>query len=170
MAIQSRTICQMSLIVANLDATLENYCKVFNFPKPKVFSLPKPENVPGFMDGVQGDYSDCHMAVLQFDNLVVEITQPGEGDSPWKRWLDAHGQGVQHIGFLVDEADKDEVFQSLDKLECSVYHAGFYPDLTYTFVNGFAAFGLDFNIKWHTDNKAKIADFIANPGKPLEKL
>jgi hypothetical protein len=169
-AVKSRVICQISLIVDDLDAVVANYVKTFNLPSPEIKYLPKPDSVPSFMDGAPGDYSDCRMAVLKFDNMVFEVTQPGKNDSPWKRWLDEHGSGVQHIGFLVDEKDKDEAFKTLGDLGCSMYHAGFYPDLTYTFVDGFKAFGLDFNIKWNTNNREKIADFLQHPDKHLEEI
>ena len=170
MAVKAKTVCQISIIVRDLDETLEHYAKTFGIPKPEPFRLPKPEKVPAYTDGESGDYSDCRMAVLSFGDLSLELVQPGGHDSPWKRWLEKHGPGVQHIGFLVDGKDKDEAFETLEGQGCGVYHAGFYPDLTYTFVDGFRAFGLDFNIKWNTDNRERIAHMLAHPEERLEKV
>jgi hypothetical protein len=170
MKVDSKTICQIAIIVDELDPVVANYKKVFNLPEPKVFNLPASSAVPAFTDGKQGEYSDCRMAVFEFDNVVLEITQPGKGDSPWKRWLDAHGPGVQHIGFRIPEANKDEAFKVLESTGSTLYHAGFYPGGTYTFVDGFKAFGLDFNIKWEADNREKIAAMIAHPEEVLKTL
>lgn len=171
MAVKSKVICQISLIVDDVEAVTRNYVETFGLDMPEIRNLPKADTVPAYMDGVPGDYSDCRMAVLQFENMVFEITEPGAGESPWRRWLDQHGPGVQHIGFMIEEADKDEAFATLRGKGGKLYHAGFYPDLTYTFVDGVKSFGgLDFNIKWHTDNKEKIQDMLAHPEKRLETL
>ena len=170
MAIASKQVCQIALIVEDLDKVVAHYREAFSLPEPRVFYLPKPDATPAFTDGKPGDYSDCRMAVFALDNLILEITQPGDSDSPWRRWLEAHGPGVQHLGFMIPEENKADAFQALTKAGSNVYHAGFYPDLTYTFVAGFDAFGVDFNIKWETDNRAKIAQMLANPQNNLTDL
>lgn len=38
----------------------------------------------------------------------LQLCRPGEADTPQKRFLDAHGEGVFHIGFVVDDADAAE--------------------------------------------------------------
>ena len=170
MAVASKMVCQVALIVEDLDKIVAHYRETFGLPEPNVFFLPKADAVPAFMDGKPGDYSDCRMAVFELENLVLEIVQPGAGDSPWRRWMDAHGPGVQHLGFMIPEANKAEAFRALEKTGSGMYHAGFYPDLTYTFVDGFDAFGVDFNIKWKTDNRARIAHMLANPRQDLTDL
>lgn len=170
MAVKSNTICQIALVVEDLDRVVNNYRQTFQLPEASVFYLPSPKEIPAFTDGVQGDYSDCRMAVLHLGNMVLEITQPGASDSPWRRWLDQHGPGVQHLGFMVEERDKDEAFASLEKTGSNMYHAGFYPNLTYTFVDGYQAFGLDLNIKWNTDNQGKMAHMLQHPSDELKEI
>ena len=41
-----------------------------------------------------------------FAGLVAEIIEPMDGDLPHRRWLDQYGEGIQHIGFLVDDPQK----------------------------------------------------------------
>lgn len=167
MGVKSRTVCQINIVVNNLEQLVINYQKAFPGVPVKVFNLPKPQDVPAFTDGKQGDYSDCRLAVLEFENLVLEITEPGTSDSPWKRWLDVHGPGVEHIGFKIAEADKEEAFKTLESCGSKLYHAGFYPGGTYSFVDGFESFGLDFNIKWDSDNRERVLHWKANPEEKL---
>ena len=35
-------------------------------------------------------------------DIELELIQPGEEESPWKDFLDSKGEGVQHLGFKVD--------------------------------------------------------------------
>ena len=41
-------------------------------------------------------------------DMEIQLVQPGEADSPQKRFLDTHGEGVYHIGFVVDDVNKGE--------------------------------------------------------------
>jgi methylmalonyl-CoA/ethylmalonyl-CoA epimerase len=43
--------------------------------------------------------------LVNLGNVQLQLCQPPELDCPQRRFLDAHGEGVYHIGF---EADVDE--------------------------------------------------------------
>ena len=40
-------------------------------------------------------------------DLVFELIQPLEGDTPVKEFLDKKGEGIQHIGFFVDDIEAE---------------------------------------------------------------
>ncbi|SOE84435.1 Catechol 2,3-dioxygenase [Burkholderia sp. YR290] len=39
------------------------------------------------------------------DNVQIQLCQPGQGDTPQRRFLDTRGEGVFHLGFTVDSVD-----------------------------------------------------------------
>ena len=41
-------------------------------------------------------------------NVQLQVCQPGMDDSPQRRFLDAHGEGVFHLGFDVADCDAGE--------------------------------------------------------------
>lgn len=45
---------------------------------------------------------------LDLANVQIQLCQPGEGDSPQKRFLERHGEGVYHLGFEVEDRDRAE--------------------------------------------------------------
>ena len=47
------------------------------------------------------------IAGVNFGGLDLELIQPVDGDSPHMEFLKNHGEGVQHIGFAVDDVDKE---------------------------------------------------------------
>jgi methylmalonyl-CoA/ethylmalonyl-CoA epimerase len=47
--------------------------------------------------------SKTRMSKVKVGDVELEIFQPVEGESPWKEFLDSHGEGIHHIGFLVDD-------------------------------------------------------------------
>ncbi|WP_322005132.1 VOC family protein [Paraburkholderia tropica] len=42
------------------------------------------------------------------DNVQLQLCQPGQGDTPQRRFLDARGEGVFHLGFDVEDVDQSE--------------------------------------------------------------
>lgn len=45
---------------------------------------------------------------LDLANVQIQLCEPGPLDSPQKRFLDAHGEGVYHLGFEVPDRDAAE--------------------------------------------------------------
>jgi len=54
--------------------------------------------------------------------LTFELTEPVEGDNYNKTYMDEHGEGANHIAFLVDELEK-EVAELEAKGVPAMYHA-----------------------------------------------
>jgi methylmalonyl-CoA/ethylmalonyl-CoA epimerase len=42
------------------------------------------------------------------DNIQIQLCQPGIRKTPKRKFLDEHGEGVLHLGFVVDDVDKSE--------------------------------------------------------------
>lgn len=42
------------------------------------------------------------------ENVQLQLCQPSALDSPQRRFLDTHGEGVYHLGFEVDDCDRAE--------------------------------------------------------------
>jgi 4-hydroxyphenylpyruvate dioxygenase-like putative hemolysin len=38
--------------------------------------------------------------------MAIELIEPNEVPSLWSDWLKEHGEGIQHIAFVVDNIDK----------------------------------------------------------------
>jgi len=45
---------------------------------------------------------------LDLDNVQIQLCQPPLLDSPQRRFLDTHGEGVYHLGFEVPDCDAAE--------------------------------------------------------------
>ena len=45
---------------------------------------------------------------LQLDNVEIQLCEPPPGNSPQRRFLDEHGEGVYHLGFEVPDRDAGE--------------------------------------------------------------
>ena len=45
---------------------------------------------------------------VQIGSLTLEMHQPIEGESLWKEFLETKGEGINHLGFFVDDVDREE--------------------------------------------------------------
>ena len=43
----------------------------------------------------------------QIGNMELELIQPIAGESPHQEFLDQKGEGIQHLGFIVDNLEED---------------------------------------------------------------
>jgi catechol 2,3-dioxygenase-like lactoylglutathione lyase family enzyme len=60
-------------------------------------------------------------------NIEIQLVQPSmEYDSPQKRFLEEHGEGVYHVGFVVDDANEAE--KVLESRGVKTFSRGRRPD------------------------------------------
>lgn len=59
-------------------------------------------------------------------DLQLQLVQPGPEPTPQRQFLDAHGDGLYHLGFVVDDADRGE--QEAQALGLTVSARGRRPD------------------------------------------
>ena len=169
MGIKTDGICQIALVVKDIEATVKLYENMFGLSDLRIDPLPKAKDVPAYYRGRPGDFSGCRICAFKLGNMVLEMVEPDEKPSPWKEFLDAHGQGVQHIGFQVD--DKYEALAALEAEGCKPTHVGYFPSMTYVFVDTNEKFGIDFNIKQAgEDNNEKIAKLLAKPSESIDSI
>ncbi|MGD0780267.1 MAG: VOC family protein [Dehalococcoidales bacterium] len=45
--------------------------------------------------------------ITQIGNMELELIQPINGESPHQEFLDKKGEGIQHLGFIVDNLQED---------------------------------------------------------------
>ncbi len=169
MSIKTDGICQIALVVNDIESVAKHYEEMFGLEGLKIEYLPKPDKIPAYFRQQPGDFSGCRICAFKLGPVVLEMIQPDDKPSPWKEFLDKHGQGVQHIGFITD--DKYTALDTLERVGCRPFHVGYFPDMTYIFIDAAEKFGVDFNIKQtNENNRDKIAKLLAMPDKPIDSI
>jgi catechol 2,3-dioxygenase-like lactoylglutathione lyase family enzyme len=162
MSIGSKKMCQLAILVRDIERALDNWAKLLGMEKPSIWIFPKPDEVPAFTNGNIGDYSDCKLAIFELDNIRLELVEPGPHSGPWKEKLERDGEGLQHLSFIVP--DRKKFNEALKNIGAPVpYHIGYWPDVTYSFVNTIPQLGVELNIKTEDDNREKIKKLKENP-------
>jgi methylmalonyl-CoA/ethylmalonyl-CoA epimerase len=62
-----------------------------------------PENKETFRGKPFVPAEHVAIQITQIGNVELELIQPTAGESPHREFLDAKGEGIQHLGFLVDD-------------------------------------------------------------------
>ena len=162
MSIGTTKMCHVEIIVRDIEKAVKNWSEILGLPAPDIWNLPANTEVPVFTDGKYSDHSDTKLAVFELDNIKIELTEPGDTPSPFKDWLDKHGEGVCHFSFIVpDRAQANEALRKIDAPEC--HHIGYWPGGTYAFYDTVDQLGLQINIKTDDDNTGRIPALIADP-------
>ena len=113
--IDGKTICQVALVVKDLEKTTEEYAKLFGVPKPEIFRVPEESVAHTQFKGMPSK-TRAKLAVFNLGQVVLELTEPDEEPSSWKDFLEKNGDGIHHIAFMTD--DRDAAVNTLRKTIC----------------------------------------------------
>lgn len=152
MALGTKRLVHIAFVVKDLDKVVDTWTKLLGIDRPRIWNIPGPEVAPVLTYGNPELYRNCRISVIQLDNVTLELTEPGEEPSPWKTFLEKHGEGLMHMAFLVP--DEEKAFKTI-KEACGVddyYHIGYYPEQSYSFVDTFDSLKTELNIKVDRDN------------------
>jgi methylmalonyl-CoA/ethylmalonyl-CoA epimerase len=147
--IDRKTICQIALVVKDIEKVANHYAELFGVEVPRIFSIPPEEEAHTKYRG-NPTQTKAKLAVIDLGPVVLELTQPDDEPSSWKEFLETNGQGVHHIGFMVSE--RDNVINYFAEKGVTVRHYGEYHGGSYTFVDSAEYLGVILNIK-HEVNK-----------------
>ena len=77
-----------------------------------------------------------------------ELLQPDDKPSTWKTFLEEHGEGVHHVGIVVQ--DKEQALGSLSERGIDIRFWGGYPGGSYHIADTKDLMGVFLNVK-HSD-------------------
>ncbi|MDL2205848.1 VOC family protein [Eubacteriales bacterium OttesenSCG-928-N13] len=143
--IDPNKVCQIALVVDDIERVAQNYAELFGVPVPNIWELPPQSEAHTRYHG-EPCHSHAKLCVFDMGQVVLELTQPDELPSSWKQYQDEHGQGVHHIGFQVK--DRDQVMQFFAEKNAPERLYGEYTGGNYTFVDSEREFGVLINVKY----------------------
>jgi len=132
-------VCQVGLIVRDIEKSAEAYSQVFGMPKPPVIITDKPEIAKTEYRG-EPTNAQAKLAFFQMGQVALELIEPIGGPSTWKDFLDEKGEGVHHIAFTIQGTG--EVVAYLEEKGINVIQQGHYTGGMYTYVDSESALGV----------------------------
>jgi methylmalonyl-CoA/ethylmalonyl-CoA epimerase len=97
----------IALVVKNLDQAIAYYQDLGIGP----FISPPVKAVKQTWMGkvVPVDFFKRREVMGKMGESMLQLCQPLGGESPWQTFLDTRGEGVHHIGCIVDNVEKEEI-------------------------------------------------------------
>lgn len=145
--IDGKTICQVALVVSDLDRVVEEYAKLFGVPKPEPFTVPDESEAHTQFQGVPTK-TRARLAVFDLGQVVLEITEPDEEPSSWKDFLDKNGDGIHHIAFMTD--NREAAVNYFEQNQMPVRHYGEYDGGNYTVFDSKEKLGTYVQVKYES--------------------
>jgi catechol 2,3-dioxygenase-like lactoylglutathione lyase family enzyme len=98
-------LVHIGVVVRDMNKTIERLAALGIGPfKPRILPPDAQEKYRGkpFIPSQR-----LTIQITQIGNLELELIQPLSGESPHQEFLDQKGEGIQHLGFFVDNLEQD---------------------------------------------------------------
>ncbi|MBE0689879.1 MAG: VOC family protein [Anaerolineae bacterium] len=132
--LNAEMICQVGIIVHDIERTAQKYCEVFGFPKPEIMTTAGYAQSKTTYNG-QPSEATAKLAFFNAGQITIELIEPDEKPSVWREFLEKHGEGIHHIAFQVK--DTEAVTGNLAEQGADISQQGLYSDGSgvYTYVD-----------------------------------
>jgi methylmalonyl-CoA/ethylmalonyl-CoA epimerase len=118
-------LVHIGLVVKDMDAAIKRLTALGIGPfRPRILPPDAKETYRGkpFIPGKR-----VAIQLTRIGNLELELIQPLDGASPHQEFLDSKGEGIQHLGFIVDnlaESVKDLTAEGSEVMLTSQFKGG----------------------------------------------
>ena len=165
---ENKVITQICVVVSDVRKANSNWAKILGVPEEKIETI-FPDGIIHYTHGKATEYKDCQVAKYQLENFVLELIQPGQFPSPWRTFLEKHGQGVFHFCILMD--DRKAFQQTLSTIGVDLpYHIGYHPNGSYSYVDAKEQLGLELSVNDQADYSALLKGLLDGTAIPLDEL
>lgn len=159
---------QICIVVNNVEQASAHWANVLGVQLATI-ELMTTDGLIHYTHGNKIEYIGCKTAKYVLNHMIIELIQPAESLSPWRTFLDNHGQGVFHFCLFVD--DRKAMYRTLTDIGAEPpYHIGYFQQGSYSYVDTKAQLGLEVSINNLTDNKYLMQLLNQDNAQPLDEL
>ena len=137
--LDSNSIIQVGIVVKDVEKAAKLYSELFGIEMPVI----RPA-FPEITYRGQKVHTHSKLCSFQMGNVALELIEPDEGPSSWREFLQAHGEGVHHLGVIVN--DLEGALQTLKEHDIDKRQYGGAQWGSYTIVDS-GALGVLLNVK-----------------------
>lgn len=123
--IGTNSVCQVGLIVEDIERTAQKYADVLGVPLPPIVTTAGYEVSKTTYNGEPSE-ATAKLAFFGFGQLQLELIEPDEKPSIWREFLESKGPGAQHIAFVVKDTQQATTY--LANYGIGIAQQGLYSD------------------------------------------
>ena len=133
-------ICQVGIIVEDIVATSQRVSEVLHLPQPDIIETPGYAVSKTIYRGAPSE-ATAKLAFFDTGQVQIELIAPDEKPSVWRDFLEAKGEGAQHIAFRIKDTTAVTDYFSQHGIE--VVQQGLFADGSgmYTYLDSDGALG-----------------------------
>ena len=146
-----KKVVQVAIVVRDIEASSKLWAELLGMPVPEISTTRPGHEVKEIYRGKPSE-GQVKLTFFNLGQVVIELLQPISEGTSWKEFLDEKGEGVQHLGFQVEDPDKTSA--ELEKAGYPIIHQGRYDsdDGTYIYHGTLDALGVVVELL-HSDTK-----------------
>lgn len=124
-------VVQIAIVVKDIEKAAKHWAELLNKPVPEIRTTRPGKEVDVIYRGKPSN-GQVKLTFFILGEVVIELLEPITEGTAWKEFLDEKGEGVQHIGFKVVDADK--MSAELEKAGYPMFHKGRYDSDDGTYI------------------------------------
>jgi hypothetical protein len=124
-------VVQIAIVVKDIETAAKHWAELLNKPVPEIRTT-RPGNEVDVIYRGKPSNGQVKLTFFILGEVVIELLEPITEGTAWKEYLDEKGEGVQHIGFKVVDADK--MSAELEKAGYPIIHKGRYDSDDGTYI------------------------------------
>jgi methylmalonyl-CoA/ethylmalonyl-CoA epimerase len=117
------TLVQVAIVTRDIEASAKRWAAVLGKEVPKISTTRPGAEVQVMFKGKPSG-GQAKLAFFNLGQVSLELIEPVGKDTSWKLFLDERGEGVQHIGFQVQNLP--QAIANGEKEGMKVLHRGRY--------------------------------------------
>jgi methylmalonyl-CoA/ethylmalonyl-CoA epimerase len=133
-ALGTNVIAQIGILVNDIEKTSQNYADFFGIEKPE-WSL--TDTLERAKTEFEGNPTEARAKLAFFDmgSLQLELIEPDQNPSTWRKHLDEHGEGPHHIAFFIE--GMQEKIKLMERKRMPLLQKGEYTGGKYAYMDTF---------------------------------
>ena len=117
------TVVQVAIVTKDIEGSAKRWAAVLGAEVPKITTTRPGQEVKVVFKG-KPSMGQAKLAFFKLGQVVIELIEPVGKDTSWRQYLDQHGEGVQHLGFQVQNLN--QAIENAQKSGMPVLHRGRY--------------------------------------------
>jgi methylmalonyl-CoA/ethylmalonyl-CoA epimerase len=132
-------VCQVGLVVHDIEKSLDAYCALLGIPRPNVIITDTYEQARTMYRG-KPSLARAKLAFINLGQVQLELIEPDGKPSTWQEGLDKNGDSVHHIAFIIKGTG--QVVDKLAQQGMPVAQQGQYTGGMYTYIDSAQKLGV----------------------------
>ncbi|GHU21890.1 lactoylglutathione lyase [Spirochaetia bacterium] len=138
---------QIAIVVKDIEKAAQKWAEILNVPVPEI-RVDTPSYNPQLTYRGKEAFYGLKLAVIMSEErgIMIELHEPLEGESTFREFIEKHGNGVHHLGFIVGDR-RDAVVEEFEEMGYPIRTLGYYPGSSWTILDTEDDLGVNLNIK-----------------------